>query len=116
LTAICFGPVIFTLNPKEKRLFPFQVSRIPEVPPPHIRPSHKITVGEADDVITYWYVQTVTTALAFDPKRHRDLVELIHAKGQQFRSDAFESFAIGTDRNYHLERIGPREFIIKSLR
>ncbi len=97
-------------------MFPFQATKIPDVPPQNVKPSHKITVGEADDVTTYWYVQNPSTAIAFDPRRHHDLVELMHTKGRQFPSDGFESFAIGTERNYHLDRIGPREFIIKSLR
>ena len=94
----------------------FQASKVPDQPPPGVNPSHKITVGEADDVTVYWYVQQPASALAFDPKKHRDLVELMHEKGKLFRPDGFESFAIGTHRNYHLDRVGPREFVIKSLR
>ena len=89
----------------------------PSQPPEGLVATHKITVGDSgDDVCIYWYVQEPPSALAFDRQKHRDLVELMHAKGQQFEIRGFESFAIGTDRNYHLERLGPREFVIKSLR
>lgn len=89
----------------------------PQQPPEGLTPSHKITAGDSgDDVSVYWFVQEPSTAPGFDPGKHRDLVELMHAKGQQFKIGGFESFAIGMDRNYHLGRLGPREFTVKSLR
>jgi len=79
-------------------------------------PSHKITVTHGSYVYTYWYVQDPITARPFDGKKDRDLVELMHAKGQAFELCQFESFAIGTNRNYHLQRLSSHEFLIKSLR
>lgn len=79
-------------------------------------PSHKINVAHGSNTFTYWYVQDPATARAFDSKKDIDLVELMHSKGQEFQLGQFESFAIGTDRNYHLQRLTSHEFLIKSLR
>lgn len=78
-------------------------------------PSHKINVTHGSNTFTYWYVQEPATARVFDSRKDRDLVELMHAKGLEFRVGQFESFAIGTDRNYHLQRLTSHEFLIKSL-
>lgn len=79
-------------------------------------PSHKITITHGSNTYTYWYVQESNKCRAFDSDRDRDLVELIHAKGQELQIAQFESFAIGTERNYHLQRLSSHEFLIKSLR
>lgn len=79
-------------------------------------PSHKITITHDSNTYIYWYVQESNTCRAFDSVRDRDLVELMHAKGQEFQIAQFESFAIDTERNYHLQRLSSHEFLIKSLR
>ncbi|MEX8499359.1 hypothetical protein [Leptothrix ochracea] len=94
----------------------FQVSAGVAQPQYGFVPSHKISVTDGSDTFTYWYVQDPATARAFNSQEDRDLVELMHAKGQAFQLGQFESFAIGTDRNYHLQRLTIHEFLIKSLR
>jgi hypothetical protein len=78
-------------------------------------PSHRINVTDGSDSFTYWYVQEPATARAFDSQKDRDLVELMHAKGQTFQLWQFESFDMGAGRNYHLQRRDSHEFVIKSL-
>ena len=94
----------------------FQVSAGVAQPQYGFVPSHKINVTHGSDTFTYWYVQEPVTARAFDSQKDRDLVELMHAKGQSFQLGQFESFAMGADRNYHLQRLSSHEFVIKSLR
>lgn len=94
----------------------FQVSVGVAQPQYGFVPSHKINVTHGSDTFIYWYVQEPATARAFDSPKDGDLVELMHAKGQAFQLGQFESFAIGTNRNYHLQRLTSHEFVIKSLR
>ncbi len=81
-----------------------------------LTPSHKITITHGSDTFTYWYVQASRSCRPFDKAKDCDLVELMHSKGQQFAVGQFESFAIGTERNDHLQRLNSREFLIKALR
>jgi len=94
----------------------FQVSAGVAQPQYGFVPGHKISVTDGANTFTYWYVQDPATARTFDLHKDRDLVELMHAKGQVFQLGQFESFAIGQDRNYHLQRLTAYEFLIKSLR
>ena len=97
-------------------MIPFQVEVGVALPNYGLVPSHKISVTNDSNKYVYWYVQEPATARPFDSKKDRDLVELMHAKGHEFRPGQFESFAIGADRNYHLQRLSSHEFLIKSLR
>ncbi|MDP1982855.1 MAG: hypothetical protein Q8K23_09915 [Sulfuritalea sp.] len=94
----------------------FEVSSGVALPQYNLVPSHKITVTHGSNVNIYWYVQEPATARPFDGVNDRDLVELMHAKGQEFTLGQFESFAMAPDRNYHLQRLTNQEFLIKSLR
>jgi hypothetical protein len=94
----------------------FEVTAGVARPEPGVTPSHQINIRQGPDIFTYWYVQASTSCRPFDKAKDRDLVELMHAKGQQFDIGQFESFAIGAERNYHLERLTRHEFLIKALR
>ena len=78
--------------------------------------SHRIVVPSESGDITYWYVQRDPTVRPFDANEDKDLVELVYAKSRGFKVGEFESFAIGADRNYHVQNIGTHEFVLKSLR
>jgi hypothetical protein len=77
--------------------------------------NHKITITRGSDVYTYWYVQTSPKCRPFDKAKDRDLIELMHPKGQQFALGQIESFTIGAERSYRLQRLGSHAFVIKSL-
>jgi len=94
----------------------FSVSAGRLLPQHNLTATKQIIVTEGTETYTYWYVQDPTTALAFDEKKHAYLVELMHAMAQEFGLAQFGSFSIGTDRNYHLQRLGKNEYCIKSLR
>ena len=94
----------------------FDVSSGVALPQYGVVPSHKITVTHGSSINIYWYVQEPATTRPFNKTQDHDLVELMDAKGQEFKLGQFESFAIGTDRNYHLQRLSAHEFLIKSLR
>ncbi|MEQ1531248.1 MAG: hypothetical protein ABL925_18170, partial [Methylococcales bacterium] len=61
-------------------------------------------------------VQDPATSRPFCENNDHDIVRLMHAKGRELIIGRFESFAIGTERNYHLHRLDSHEFIIKSLK
>jgi hypothetical protein len=94
----------------------FEVSPGVAQPKYGFSPSHKITITNDTDIYTYWYVQDPVTSRPFDEMNDHDLVRLMYEKGREYKIGQFESFAIGTERNYHLQRLGSHEFIIKSLR
>ncbi len=79
-------------------------------------PSHKITITQGSDTYIYWYVKSPAISDNFDKTKDMKLVELMHAKGNEMRLGGFESFSIGGQKDYHLERKASHEFIIKRLR
>ena len=80
-----------------------------------IVPSHKITISQGSDIYVYWYVKQNTNCRDFDILKDKKLVELMYSKGREMNLGIFETFQINNIRDYHLERRGSHEFIIKSL-
>jgi len=80
-----------------------------------ILPSHKITITHGSDKYVYWYVKQNPNCREFDKMKDMDMLKIIHAKGIEMNLGGFESFQINNIKDYHLERKGSHEFIIKSL-
>jgi len=78
-------------------------------------PSHRISITHGSDVYVYWYVKQKQNCRDFDKMKDMDLVKLMHAKGMEMKIGDFESFNINNAKDYHLDRKGSHDFIIKSL-
>ena len=81
-----------------------------------IIPTHKISMAHAEPVLFFYYVAESSEFRQFDEKSDIDLLQLAYAKGSEMKLGQFESFAIGEERNYHLQRVSDTEFVLKSLR
>jgi|SaaInlV_110m_DNA_1040235.scaffolds.fasta_scaffold05680_3 hypothetical protein len=80
-----------------------------------VLPSHKISITHGSNTYIYWYVKNKHDSRDFDKKKDNRLIKLMHSKGIEMKLGGFESFNIGSGKDYHLERKGSHEFIIKSL-
>ena len=80
-----------------------------------ITPTHRITIGYANEIFTYWYVQDKSKVQPFDEANDLSLVQLMFAKSQELLPGQNESFALGTNRIYRLQRIDAHVFIITSI-
>ena len=80
-----------------------------------ITPTHRITIGYAKEIFTYWYVQDKSKVQPFDEANDLSLVELMFAKGQELSPGQAESLALGSNGIYRLQRINAHVFIITSM-
>lgn len=79
-------------------------------------PSHKITITKGSDKYVYWYVKENEQVPDFNKMNDNTLIKTMHAKGIEMQVNGFESFKLSNTKDYHLERKGGNEFIIKRLR
>lgn len=80
-----------------------------------ITPTHRITIGHATEIFTYWYVQDNSRCQPFNEAKDLALIELMLANSQELVVGQIQSFALGSNRVYRLQRIDAHIFIITSM-
>jgi hypothetical protein len=80
-----------------------------------ITPNHKISVSQGGDTYIYWYVRQDESCRTFSKSNDMDLVEFMHAKASSLRLNGFESFQLNRKKDYHLQRVSEREFVVKAM-